>query len=42
MNDLRQFTTMRNVTDNLDKLFEESAGLEQVIRQQLAGLKYAN
>lgn len=29
MNDLRQFTTMRNITDNRDKLFTESAVLEQ-------------
>jgi len=40
MNDLRQFTTMRNLTGNLDKLFEESAGLEQEIREKLAGLRY--
>lgn len=27
-------------TDNLDKLFKESAGLEQEVRKQLAGLRY--
>ena len=31
---------MRGFTDNLDRLFKESAGLEQDIRQQLAGLRY--
>lgn len=31
---------MRGVTDNLDRLFKESAGLEQEIRKQLAGLRY--
>ena len=31
---------MQGFTDNLDKLFKESAGLEQEIRKQLAGLKY--
>lgn len=31
---------MQGFTDNLDKLFKESAGLEQEIRKQLAGLRY--
>ncbi|MCP3176947.1 type I restriction-modification system subunit M [Desulfuromonas sp. KJ2020] len=31
---------MQGFTDNLDRLFKESAGLEQEIRQQLAGLRY--
>ncbi len=31
---------MKGFTDNLDKLFMESAGLEQEIRKQLAGLRY--
>lgn len=31
---------MQGFTNNLDKLFKESAGLEQEIRKQLAGLKY--
>jgi type I restriction enzyme M protein len=31
---------MQGFTDNLDKLFRESAGLEQEIRKQLAGLRY--
>ena len=31
---------MRGFTDNLDKLFKESAGLESKIKKQLAGLKY--
>ena len=31
---------MHGFTDNLDKLFEESSGLEQEIRKQLAGLRY--
>jgi len=31
---------MQGFTDNLDKLFEESAGLEKEIRKQLAGLRY--
>lgn len=31
---------MQGFTDNLDRLFKESAGLEQEIRQQLAGLWY--
>lgn len=31
---------MQGFTDNLDKLFKESTGLEQEIRQQLAGLRY--
>jgi type I restriction enzyme M protein len=31
---------MQGITDNLDRLFKESAGLEQEIRQQLAGLRY--
>lgn len=36
-----QFTAkMQGFTGNLDKLFEESAGLEQEIRKQLAGLRY--
>jgi hypothetical protein len=34
---------MRGITgSNIDKLFKESAGLGQEIRNQLAGLKYAN
>ncbi len=37
----KQFQTkMHGFTDNLDKLFKESAGLEQDIRKQLAGLRY--
>lgn len=32
---------MQSFSDNLDKLFQESAGLEQEIRKQLAGLNYA-
>jgi type I restriction enzyme M protein len=36
-----QFTAqMQGFSDNLDKLFKESAGLEQEIRKQLAGLRY--
>ena len=31
---------MQGFTDNLDKLFTESAGLEQEIKKQLAGLRY--
>lgn len=31
---------IKGFTDNLDRLFKESAGLEQEIRQQLAGLRY--
>lgn len=31
---------MQGFSDNLDKLFKESAGLEQVIKKQLAGLRY--
>ena len=31
---------MQGFTDNLDRLFAESAGLEQEIRKQLAGLRY--
>ena len=31
---------MQGFTDNLDKLFAESAGQEQEIRKQLAGLQY--
>ncbi|MFN2355233.1 MAG: class I SAM-dependent DNA methyltransferase [Desulfopila sp.] len=31
---------MQGFSDNLDKLFRESAGLEQEIRQQLAGVRY--
>nr|WP_246545452.1 class I SAM-dependent DNA methyltransferase [Pelotalea chapellei] len=31
---------IRGFSDNLDKLFKESAGLEQEIRKQLAGLRY--
>jgi len=31
---------MQGFSGNLDKLFKESAGLEQEIRKQLAGLKY--
>ncbi len=33
---------MQGFTDSLDQLFAESAGLEQEIKKQLAGLKYAN
>ena len=37
----QQFTDkMQGFTDNLDKLFEESAGLEKEIKTQLAGLRY--
>lgn len=36
-----QFATkMQGFTENLDKLFKESAELEQEIRKQLAGLRY--
>jgi type I restriction enzyme M protein len=36
-----QFTTkMKGFTDKLDTLFKESAGLEQEIKKQLAGLRY--
>ena len=36
-----EFTAkMQGFTDNLGKLFQESAGLEQEIRKQLAGLRY--
>jgi type I restriction enzyme M protein len=31
---------MQSVTNNLNKLFEESAGLEREIRDQLAAVKY--
>ncbi|RFC39586.1 MAG: type I restriction enzyme M protein [Candidatus Nitrotoga sp. CP45] len=31
---------LQGFTDNLDKLFKESAGLEQEIRKQLTGLRY--
>jgi type I restriction enzyme M protein len=31
---------MQGFTENLDRLFKESAGLEQEIRKQLAGLSY--
>lgn len=31
---------MRDFTDNLDKLFKESAGLEKEIRKRLAGVRY--
>lgn len=31
---------MQSFTSNLDKLFKESAGLEQEIKKQLAGLRY--
>ena len=31
---------MRGFTDNLDTLFKTSAGLEQDIKKQLAGLRY--
>jgi type I restriction enzyme M protein len=31
---------MQGFTDNLDKLFKESAGLKQEIKNQLAGLRY--
>lgn len=37
----KQFAAkMQGFTDNLDKLFKESAGLEKKIRKQLAGLQY--
>jgi type I restriction enzyme M protein len=32
---------MLGFTSSLDNLFKESAGLEQEIKEQLAGLKYA-
>lgn len=32
---------MQGVTDRLDGLFKESSGLEQEIKKQLAGLRYA-
>lgn len=36
-----QFATkLKGFTDNLDKLFGESGGLEQEIKKQLAGLRY--
>jgi type I restriction enzyme M protein len=31
---------LQGFTDNLDRLFKESAGLEQEIKEQLAGLRY--
>jgi type I restriction enzyme M protein len=40
MIDSRRFTTEQGFSDNLDRLFQESAGLEQEIRKQLAGLRY--
>ncbi|MBN2793058.1 MAG: SAM-dependent DNA methyltransferase [Desulfuromonadales bacterium] len=37
----KQFAAkMQGFSDNLDRLFQESAGLEQEIRKQLAGLRY--
>lgn len=37
----KQFAAkMRGFSDNLDKLFKESAGLEQEIKKQLTGLRY--
>jgi len=37
----QQFSAkMQGFTDSLDKLFKESAGLEQEIKKQLAGLRY--
>lgn len=37
----KQFATkMQGFTDNLDKLFKESAGLEKEIKKQLSGLRY--
>jgi type I restriction enzyme M protein len=37
----KQFATkMQGFSDNLDKLFKESAGLEKEIKKQLAGLRY--
>ena len=40
MTDSRHFTTVQGFTDNLDRLFMVSAGLEQEIRKQLAGVRY--
>lgn len=38
---LGQFTTkMQDYSESLDKLFQESAGLEQEIKKQLAGIRY--
>ncbi len=31
---------MKGFSDRLDRLFKESAGLEQEIKKQLAGLRY--
>ena len=33
-------TIVQGFSDNLDRLFKESAGMEQEIRKQLAGLRY--
>jgi hypothetical protein len=33
-------TFMQGFNDNLDRLFQESTGLEQEIRKQLAGVRY--
>lgn len=39
----KQFAAkLQSFTDNLDKLFKESAGLEKEIKKQLAGLKYGD
>jgi type I restriction enzyme M protein len=40
MIDSRRFTTEHGFSGNLDRLFQESAGLEQEIRQQLVGVRY--
>jgi hypothetical protein len=40
MIDSRRFTTEQGFSDNLDRLFKVSAGLEPEIRKQLAGLRY--
>lgn len=40
MIDPRRFTMMWGLSGRLNKRFKESAGLEQDIRKQLAGLRY--
>ncbi|MFH1217736.1 MAG: hypothetical protein V1706_14670 [Pseudomonadota bacterium] len=40
MTDSRRFTTMQGFSDNLVRLFKESAGLEQEIRKQFEGVRH--
>jgi type I restriction enzyme M protein len=40
LGELRAPIEMRGFTTNLDKLFNESTGLEQEIKKQLSGLHY--